>query len=310
MRQTCLLRVLALLAILFATQAHAICRVVPLSAVPVDPVDGHILVTVQVNDIAATFVLDTGAERTLMGEDVVRRLGLERDGWVTSTILGIGGLQQRPNALPHTLRLGTTPLHRRTLTGDTSVTVGPLPVTEIAGRPIAGLLGRDFLSLFDLDIDLPDHRMTLYDVRGCDAWFLPWTSPYAAIPATMPMGAALVVQVLVDDRPLRALIDTGASSSLITASGMFRLGVTPALLARDPAGNGAGVGPAPVPMHLHRFAELRVGPDVMPDPALWVASVRVVPIVDMLLGADWLQTRRVWLSFATKQIFVAEPRGG
>jgi hypothetical protein len=305
-----LLRVLALLAILFATQAHAICRVVPLSAVPVDPVDGHILVTVQVNDIAATFVLDTGAERTLMGEDVVRRLGLERDGWVTSTILGIGGLQQRPNALPHTLRLGTTPLHRRTLTGDTSVTVGPLPVTEIAGRPIAGLLGRDFLSLFDLDIDLPDHRMTLYDVRGCDAWFLPWTSPYAAIPATMPMGAALVVQVLVDDRPLRALIDTGASSSLITASGMFRLGVTPALLARDPAGNGAGVGPAPVPMHLHRFAELRVGPDVMPDPALWVASVRVVPIVDMLLGADWLQTRRVWLSFATKQVFVAEPRGG
>jgi hypothetical protein len=310
MRQTCLLRVLALLAILFATQAHAICRVVPLSAVPVDPVDGHILVTVQVNDIAATFVLDTGAERTLMGEDVVRRLGLERDGWVTSTILGIGGLQQRPNALPHTLRLGTTPLHRRTLTGDTSVTVGPLPVTEIAGRPIAGLLGRDFLSLFDLDIDLPDHRMTLYDVRGCDAWFLPWTSPYAAIPATMPMGAALVVQVPVDDRPLRALIDTGASSSLITASGMFRLGVTPALLARDPAGNGAGVGPAPVPMHLHRFAELRVGPDVMPDPALWVASVRVVPIVDMLLGADWLQTRRVWLSFATKQVFVAEPRGG
>ena len=69
-------------------------------------------------------------------------------------------------------------------------------------------------------------------------------------------------------------------------------------------------GPAPVPMHLHRFAELRVGPDVMRDPALWVASVRVVPIVDMLLGADWLQTRRVWLSFATKQIFVAEPRGG
>jgi hypothetical protein len=36
--------------------------------------------------------------------------------------------------------------------------------------------------------------------------------------------------------------------------------------------------------------------------------VRVVPIVDMLLGADWLQMRRVWLSFATKQVFVAGPR--
>ena len=87
---------------------------------------------------------------------------------------------------------------------------------------------------------------------------------------------------------------------------MFRLGLTPELLARDPGGNGAGVGPAPVPMRLHRFAELRVGPDVTRDPALWVAPVHVVPIVDMLLGADWLAARHVWLSFATRQMFVAE----
>ena len=39
-----------------------------------------------------------------------------------------------------------------------------------------------------------------------------------------------------------ALIDTGASASLITAPGMFRLGMTPAILARDPAGYGAGMG--------------------------------------------------------------------
>ena len=50
--------------------------------------------------------------------------------------------------------------------GDSSVTVGPLPMNEVAGRPLAGLLGRDFLSPFDLDIDLPAHRMTLFDVQG------------------------------------------------------------------------------------------------------------------------------------------------
>ena len=77
------------------------------------------------------------------------------------------------------------------------------------------------------------------------------------------------------------------------------------MLARDPVGNGAGVGPAPVPMRRHRFVELRVGADTTRDPTLWVAAVRVVPIVDMLLGADWLSSRHVWLSFATKQMFVA-----
>jgi hypothetical protein len=30
-----------------------------------------------------------------------------------------------------------------------------------------------------------------------------------------------------------------------------------------------------------------------------------VPVVDMLLGADWLGARHVWLSFATRQMFVA-----
>ena len=299
---------LLLLCVGFSLTTQAACRVEPRSVVPVDVVEGHILVTVAVNEIAATFILDTGADRTLMGEDVVRRLGVERDGWVASAIRGIAGIEQRPNALPRSLRLGAIVLRRRTLTGDTSVTVGPLPVTEIAGRTIAGLLGRDFLSPFDLDLDLPEHRMTLYDVRDCDARLVPWTAPYAAVPASTPMGAALVVTVLVDGRPLRALIDSGASASLITASGMYRLGLTPDLLARDPGGNGSGVGPASVPMRLHRFAELRLGPDTTRDPALWVASVHVVPIVDMLLGADWLVSRRVWLSFATKQMFVAARR--
>jgi Aspartyl protease len=285
--------------------AQSACRVDLMSTVPIDMVDGHILVTVQVNDVDATFILDTGAERTLMGDDVVRRLGLARDGWVASTILGLGGYEQRPNALPRSMRLGGVTLRRKTLTGDTSVTVGPLPVTALAGRPIAGLLGRDFLSPFDLDIDLPGRMLTLYDVRGCSAAFLPWTMSYATIPATTPIGAAMVVQVIVDGRPLRALLDTGASASLITSPGMFRLGLTQEMLARDPGSSGAGVGPAPVYMHLRRFTELRVGPETTRNPMLWVAPVRVVPIVDMLLGADWLRSRRVWVSFATRQIFVA-----
>jgi hypothetical protein len=303
-RLPCLCLLFALLTTI-AGAAHAACRVEPLGTVPLQLSNGHLVITVAVNDIETAFIMDTGAERTLMSEAAVRRLGLERDGWVASAILGLGGVTQRPNALPHSLRLGGVALRRRTLTGDTSVTVGPVPVNQVEGRPIAGLLGRDFLSPFDLDLDLPARRLTLNNVRGCDKWFLPWTMPYAAIPATMPLGNALVIATQVDGRTLRTLLDTGASASLITAPGMFLLGLTPAMLAHDPGGNGAGVGPAPVPMRLHRFTELRIGPDATRDPRIWVASVRVVSIVDMLLGVDWLQSRRVWLSYATRQVFVA-----
>ena len=300
-------QVLLIAALLFAAagQGFAACQVEQRGAVPVEDVNGHLLVTVQVNENPATFILDTGAERTVMGEDSVSQLGLARDSWVASAIRGVGGITERRDALPRSLRLGSVTLHRDTLLGDTSVIVSPLPVTEIAGFRIAGMLGRDFLSPFDLDLDLPNRRLALYHIHGCSTGFLPWTTPYAAIPASMPFGAALVVQALVDGRPLRALVDSGASASLLTLPGMVRLGVTAGSLWHDPGGTGAGFGPAPVPMHQHRFTELRVGVEVVRDPTLWIAPVRVVPIVDLLLGADWLGSRRVWLSFATRQVFVA-----
>jgi hypothetical protein len=300
-------RLCALFAVLamVAGTACAACTVEPLATVPLQLSGGLILITVAVNDTDAVFIMDTGAERTLMSEEAVHRLGLERDGWVASTVRGLGGYEQRPNALPRSLRLGGVSLRRKTLTGDTSAMVGPLPVNRIEGHPIAGLLGRDFLSPFDLDLDLPAGRLTLNDVRGCSMGFLPWTTPYAAIPASTPAANAMVIQTEVDGRALRTMVDTGASSSLLTASGMFLLGLTAEILEHDPGGNGSGVGPAPVPMRLHRFSELRIGLDVSRDPQLWVASARVVPIVDMLLGVDWLRSHRVWLSYATRQFFVA-----
>jgi hypothetical protein len=307
MKQICLY-IFMLLAVV--NPAHAACRVTAQTSVPIELTNGHLLVNVQVNGTPTTFILDTGAERTLMGEDVVRQLGLPRDSWVASTVLGIGGYEERPNALPRSLQLGGVILRRHTLIGDNSVTVGPLPITAVQGRPIAGLLGRDFISPFDLDIDLPARLLTLYNVSGCSSGFLPWHGTYTAIPATTPIGAALVIPVSIDGNRLRALIDTGASSSLIAAPGMARLGLTPELLAHDPGGNGSGIGPAPVFMRLHRFETLSVGPVTMMKPTLWVSPVRIVPIVDMLLGADWLSTRRMWLSFATKQVFVAIPQNG
>ncbi len=301
----CTLLALLALPAMMAGPARADCLVEPRGTVPLRLAGGVVLITVTVNDTDAVFIMDTGAERTLMSENAVRRLELERDGWVSTTIRGLGGNQERPNALPRSLRLGGVTLRRKTLLGDTSTMVGPLPVNQIDGQPIAGLLGRDFLSPFDLDLDLPAHRLTLYDVGGCSTGFLPWTTPYMALPATMSVGNAMVIQTELDGRALRTMVDTGASSSLLTASGIFLLGLTAEVLEHDPGGNGSGVGPTPVPMRLHRFGELRIGRDVTRDPRLWVASAHVVPIVDMLLGLDWLRSRRVWLSYATRQFFVA-----
>jgi len=68
----------------------------------------------------------------------------------------------------------------------------------------------------------------------------------------------------------------------------------------------SGQGPRLVTMRRHRFRSLAVGGETMQAPEIWVAPVRFTPIVDMLLGEDWLAGKRVWISYATRQVFVAE----
>jgi hypothetical protein len=287
--------------------ARAACVVDSKATVPLVMAGGAITVAVEVNGITATFILDTGAQRSLVTEAAVRRLGLARDEWVGTTMSGVGGIESRPNADPRSLTLGGIPLVRRTLTHDTSLTVGVIPRTQVGKLLIDGLLGRDFLSLFDLDLDVPSLRLTVYQVHDCAGRFLPWQGGYAVIPVTVPAENALIVPVAVDGRSLRALLDSGASASLIGAPGLFRLGLQPADLADDPAEQVSGLGPRAVTMRQHRFRSLRVGGQSIDQPVIWTAAIRLTPVVDMLLGADWLAGRRVWISFSTRQLFVATP---
>lgn len=298
----CILLLLLLL-MSFVVGAHAACTVQERGTVLFAPVGNRILVPLTINGKNANVVLDTGAARSLVTPEAVRRLGLASDEWIATTLRGIGGIVEHPNADPSSLALGGVPLHRHTVTHDTSLTVGEMPGFAPTGLVVDGLLGRDLLSPFDLQFDMPTHRLTLYDVRDCSGRFVPWKGNYAVLPAEMPIRKAMVVPMMVDGQRLRALLDTGATSSVILAPGMFRLGLTPEMLAHDPGAAVHGVGPHAREMHRHMFRSWQVGPGLQRDPTIWVAPERVVPIVDALLGADWLLAqRRVWISFATGQV--------
>ena len=261
------------------------------------------MVTLLVNDQPARFILDTGAERTIVTVAAVRRLGLTLDRWVGTTVMGIGGLERHQNAIPQSISLGGLALRQATLLHDSSVAVGVLPLEGFGGR-IDGLLGRDLLSSFDLLLDIPARTLTLYDVRDCRGSFVPWTTSYTTIPAFPDYGKALVIAASVDGHGMRALLDSGAGTTLVTAPGMARLGLTPEALATDGGGLARGIGRAQVPVRLHRFTTLGVGTEVSRNPIMMVAPVHVVPIVDLVLGTDWLQSHRVWLSYSTLQVFV------
>ena len=259
-----------------------------------------------INDQPAHFIVDTGAERTVVSEAAAQRLGLARDTWVGTTMSGIGGIQTRPDALPKSISLAGVPLVRNTLAHDSSLVVTPDLRGQAPGQ-IDGLLGRDYLSRYDLDIDLAHQRIGLETVQDCAGRFLPWTASYVALKPLLPMHDGIVLPVTLDSHALRALLDSGASSSLLAAPGMFRLGLNVAQIQSDASQTVNGVGPHAVIMRRHRFATLSVAGSPTQQPEIWVAPAHLIPIVDMLLGMDWLLTRHVWISYATDQVFIQTP---
>ncbi len=306
MRRPIPLLVLPLVAVLLMLcgPAHAACQVSVAAQVPLRLVAGVPVVDVEVNGTALPFVLDTGAERTMVTDSGIARAGIRRDQWASTWVRGISGYERHPNADPASISLGGVALRRHTLAHDDTLAVGPLPQGAMTQDGLVGLLGIDFLGSFDLDLDVPHLRLTLYRVSGCGGRFLPWQGAYQAIPAAQPIRDVLTLPVVLDGTPLRAEIDTGSSVILLTAPGIAKMGLTPPLMAQDTAGTVNGVGRFAVPMRRHPFRALRIGDETVVTPPVWVAEAHVLPIVDLLLGAPWLRQNRVWFSFATNQVFV------
>ena len=299
-----LLRLAVVLLALAAPPALG-CTVARQAVVPITLPAGHPLVTARLDGHPATFILDTGAQRSLLTPEAVRRFDLKLDPWVGTTVVGIGGIEQHRNARVASLVLGGVALRQNTLLRGLSLSVGAIPASEMGRVPVDGILGRDVLAAFDLALDVGQRRITLYRVRGCSGRFLPWRRPYVAVPALPGYRAVLAIPVRADGRELRAMIDTGSTGGLLTGAGMARLGLTAAALAHKPLAQAQGIGPRSLRVRVYRLDWLAVGATVTRDVRVVVAPVILTPILDLLLGIDWLTAHRVWLSYATGQVFVA-----
>lgn len=273
------------------------CRVDLRTSVPVTSVGGLFLVPVTVNDSVVDFLLDTGAERSVIGIAAADRLGVARDQWVSTDMQGAGGRDRRRLGRPRSLSLGGVALRRHTIAADHSLVVGPIP-ESVAGRPIAGLLGQDYLSSFDVDLDPAAGLLKLYDVIGCSGMFVPWPDHPAALQASRPVRDILVLPVRIDNKMLTAELDTGASLSVIMAPGMLRLGLT-----AGGADAVRGFGAGQIGARRQDFT-MQVGTLPAAKASMLVAPVRGLRSIDMLLGADWAGSRHLWISWATNQVFV------
>jgi len=85
----------------------------PLAQLPVVFRDDVPTVTVTIDGWPVAMVLDLGADRTVIAEDMVDRLHLDRDPSELPTITGVGGSETRWAAIARRLTLGGITLEHK-----------------------------------------------------------------------------------------------------------------------------------------------------------------------------------------------------
>ena len=282
-------------AALATSVAHADCQLTRVATLTTSP-DQRPTIEVKVNGAQLSFVVDTGAEQSAVTPETVIALGLPRDRQRTTALTTIDGVQKNANVLLANLEIADQRY------ADRSVAVLPLGRLS-SDRPLAGMVGADLLVDFDIEIDPPGRTLNLYHSLGCQTVKPPWEGRYQTIQTVTTERGRLLIPVEVDGHALTAMLDTGADAAVLSLAAAARLGVTDEVLARDPTGFGNSGGHGQARFWRHRFERLKIGAETFYDPVLAVGDFDLAN-ADMLVGALYARTRRLFISYSTNTLFV------
>lgn len=273
------------------------------AAFPIETRVNLIFISLLIDDKPARFLLDTGADRSMISEIAVRRLGLARDSRRLTRLEGVGGTTTNWEAKTNTMVFGNA------LVRNINLAVGRFAQNEIGGLTVDGLLGVDILAAFDVEIDPVQHEATLYRARPCPDVLPPWQGPFMNVSSTGQARGRILVPITLDGVNDLAILDTGAQRSAIGTRLAMSTGVTQQQLNQDPGGQSQGASDNAVTTYFHRFHSLQIGETLIGNPI-----ITVMPLPESnagaLLGADYLRGRRIYLSFASRRFFLAEPKPG
>jgi len=269
----------------------SVCHIQTFGTIPVLNQKGIPLVRGTVNGVPVLFIVDTGATFSLLAPGMVEMLHL-RDLHATMPLQGVGGTIMAEAVQADRVGLGSgIAKDVLFLTGERG-----FGATLPGGPPIAGLFGGDFLSHYDLLLNLPHRMMALYSTsRACETPHPNWPMPYYKVPISYARNnsTAVLVTPALNGHSIELQLDTGASVTLVTREQALAAGVTAAALAADPKGHVRGIGRERTETAMHRFDSFALGDLAYAQPRLEVADV-----LHGLLGENFLRHHRIWIPHA------------
>lgn len=294
---------------------------VMLTSVPMQiGADNRPYVPVKIDDKPKSMVIDTGGFFTEISQPVADELDLSTRH-TRLQLIGVYG-DKTQTAVTTSLVLGNLRANNM------DFMVMP-PVHRFASdiKDAAGLIAPNFLRPYDADFDFAAGKFNLLSHRHCDGKVVYW--PHAAVavvPIEVNQDQHVIVPVELDGEKLKAVLDTGASVSVLNMRvAQQTFGLKPG--APDTPLSDDRLGQSDVQSYTHRFKSLsfdgiaifnptiRIIPDLVhpkimdPHDAL-EGDTRVknpathAGLDQMILGMDILRRLHVYIAYREKKLYL------
>jgi hypothetical protein len=297
-----------------AMAADGQCQLIKIAEWPLRSDSYRPAVDATINGQKVGVLLDTGASLSFIRRSAANKLGLITSPKRGYRLFGIGGETQVEETLVDEFRIADA--------------VYKNWVALVAGEhdfpgDLAVLLGYDFFNQMDIEFDLPNKVVRLFQAKGCGGASLAyWSKDAVALP--LEAGKYIFFPVSVNGKPLLAELDSGTSLSALSAEGALQVNVTSQTPGVVPGGCVTGLGKVRVDQWIAPFESFRIGDEVIRSPRirfgdLWqntkyestgsTIARRLNDLPDMLLGADFLRAHRVYVAHSQGKLYFSYSGG-
>jgi tetratricopeptide (TPR) repeat protein/predicted aspartyl protease len=290
---------LALSAASQAVAAPAKCSLLKAADLPVTMVDQRPMLPVKINGADTQLMVDSGAFYSVISPAAATRLGMaEIFTPYGLTMKGVNGTTSAEVYVAKDFTLANIPFHK------VQFVVGGREVAPEA----AGVLGENVLGVMDVEYDLANGVIRLFKPENCGQANLAYwaggktVSMLAIEPARDPLHHFILGQASVNAQPIRVMFDTGAGRSVLKREAAERVGIPLQAQDVEAAGLSYGFGRRGLETWISPVSNFAIGGEQIQNTRLRVGNIDLDD-ADMLLGADFFLSHRVYVSNSQHRLY-------
>jgi predicted aspartyl protease/tetratricopeptide (TPR) repeat protein len=281
--------------------AHAACKMSKMAELPVIMVGPHPLTDAKINDKPVRFIVDSGAVYSMISSASATELGLKiKDAPYGMRIVGVGGVTKAMVASVDVFTLAGIPVRNMQFLVNNSL--GSL------GGESVGLLGQNVFGVSDVEYDFANGKIRFIKSDDCPhamlAYWVPAGQSYSVVdidPISL-YHTHITGSAYLNGAKIQVTFDTGTTYSVLGLRAAERAGIdrkSPGVLD---AGYVTGIGAGGARSYVATFSSFKVGDEEIRNAKLRFAGIPTVA-TDMLLGADFFLSHRVYLAAAQHKLY-------